>query len=185
MDAATVKQFFTDFDETKAQLVADLCNGEIVIDPFNVDERFPKTAAWCRQCHNPPSQNELVLAALDDVLEGFGTEAIRDPDDSDNIIATYVNMGDSYNATIVFDEEDETYVLSTWADWYEGWINSQNEENGTIQCGWCSHLTPNADGTEDDDGNEQSWSDTICEQCGNYVDGKPGPGNDASGHKKT
>ena len=171
MDAATVKKFFTDFDDSKAQLVADLCNGEIVIDPFNVDERFPKTAAWCRQCHNPPSQNELVLAALDDVLEGFGTEAIRQPDDSDNISATYVNMGDTYNATIVYDEEDETYELTTWGDWYEGWINAQNEENDTIQCGWCSHLTP----ANYDEDKGETWHDVLCEQCGNYVDGAEGP----------
>jgi len=164
MDAKTVKEFFSSFNDEQAQLVADLCNGEITIDPFNVDERFPKTAAWCRQCYNPPSQNELILAALDDVIDGFGTEAIRDPDDSDNIIAEYVNTGDTYNGTIVFDHETSEYVLTTWGDWYEGWINEQNEENDTVQCGYCSHLTP----LHFDDG-ESDWRETICEQCGRNV----------------
>lgn len=181
MDAATVKSFFSHLNDEQSQLVADLCNGEIVIDPYNVEDRFPKTQRWCNQCHNPPSQNELIMAALNDVLDGHGVKAIFDPDDSFNLIGTYVNQGDTYAGTIVYDHEEEAYCLSTWGDWYEGWINNQNEENGTVQCGWCSHLTPNVHGQEDDDGNELSWSDSICEQCGNYVDGKPGPNNQRNG----
>lgn len=117
MDAATVKQFFNHLDDDQSKLVADLMNGEIVIDPYNVENRFPKTQHWCNQCYNPPSQNELVMAALDDVLDGFGVEAIFDPDDSSNLIGTYVNQGDTYNATVVYDMDNDTYCLSTLGDW--------------------------------------------------------------------
>lgn len=170
MDTATVRKFLPYLSEENAALVAGLCDGKIKIDPYEDDARFPRTSAWCRQCYNPPSNNELTMAALDDLLEGNGVECIRHPDDSDNIIASYVNMGDTYDGTIVLDEESGDFVLTTWGDWYEGWIEEQNAENDTIQCGWCSHLTPC---TYDED-KGQSWHDVLCEQCGNYVDGSPG-----------
>lgn len=163
MDAKTVEKFFHHLDKNQSQLVADLCNGKIEIDPFNIEDRFPGTQKWCSQCHNLPCQNSLVLSALNDVLGGHGIEGITSPDDH-KIIGEYINQGDSYDPTIVHDTENNTFVLTTWADWYESWINEQNEENDTIQCGWCSHLTPLTD--------SENWSDTICEQCSNYVDGR-------------
>jgi hypothetical protein len=179
-----VKAFFGDsVSDDNCVLIRLLCEGQLTIDKYNIPDLFPGTQRWVNQCHNYPSQQELVMSALNDLLEGFGIEAIRDPDDSDNIIATYVNMGDTYNGTIVYDMKEEQYVLTTWGDWYEGWINKQNEDNDTIQCGWCSHLTPfvNRDEDKDDPDDDDEWSMVICEQCGNYVDGKVGPGKNAQG----
>ena len=165
-----VKAFFGDsLTDEVCETIRQLCEGELKIDKYDIPDQFKGTQRWVDQCHNYPSDQEIVMSALNDLLEGFGIEAITDPDDSDHIIATYVNMGDTYNGTIVY--ADGQYHLTTWGDWYQGWIDEQNEENDTVQCGWCSHLTPMMD---DEDG-EPDWRSTICEQCGNYVDGKPGP----------
>ena len=181
-----VKEFFPNLDDNTAETIRQLCEGETEIDKYNIPDQFKGTQKWVDQCHNYPSQQELVMSALNDLLDGFGVEAIRSPDDSDQIIGTYVNMGDTYNGTIVFDHENEQYVLTTWGDWYQGWIDEQNEENNTIQCGWCSHLTPftNRDEDKDDPEDDDDWRLVICEQCGNYVNGDVGPNNNQQGYPK-
>ncbi len=180
MDAKTVNEFFAlgEYAQCdKAQMIADLCNGDFIIDPYNIEDDFPGTQKWVDQSYNIPNQHELVMSALNDLLGGFGVEAIRDPTDSDTIIATYINQGDTYDATIVFDEDKSEFVLTTWGDWFENWENDQNEEDGTLTCGWCSYRTPYDPEEEDEEGNTLDWHDVICESCGNYVDGKPGPNN--------
>jgi len=168
MKLEDVKQAFNGcVSDENCQTILDLVEGKIEIDPTNIPEKFKGTIGWVDQCHSYPSQQELVMKALDDMIDGFGIEAIRGPDDPDKILATYVNTGDTYSSTVVYDLEKDEYVLTTWGDWYSGWIEEQNEENDTIQCGHCSHLTPN---------DREDWHNVICEQCQNYVDGKDGPG---------
>lgn len=149
MEASEVKKLFS-FTEEKAQLVADLCNGEIFLDQF---ENKPRQ-----------EQEQLVLAAINDIIRGCGVEAILD--DDNNVIAEYVNTGETYSGTVLYDHALGEYILSTWGDWYEAWEHEEEEDNDTTTCGWCSHRTPN---------NKEEWHEVICELCHNYVDGKPGP----------
>jgi hypothetical protein len=173
MEVEEVQKFFSSLSAEACQIIANLCNGDLEIDPLDIPEQFKGTAKWVAQCHNFPSRQELTMSALNDVIEGFGTEPIRPPNDSNTLLATYVNTGDTYSGTVVYDHEKEEYVLTTWGDWYSGWIDEQNAENGTIQCGWCSYLTPQIE--PDGYGDTSNWRDTICENCGNYVDGREGP----------
>ena len=83
---------------------------------------------WLKQCFNEPSENELKMEALNEVLKGFGVEAIRgNYVDSyyQDIQATYVNMGDTYDYTILFDSENEKFVLTSWGDWVESHTKSR------------------------------------------------------------
>lgn len=73
---------------------------------------------------------------------------------------SYLNTGDTYNATIV--HIDGEYRVSTWGDEVERIEHEYDEENGTVACGYCSHHTP----IENDD-----WRTTTCEQCGHCVSG--------------
>lgn len=160
MKLEDVKSAFNEcVSNENCRTILDLVEGKIEVDLRSHSEKFKGTANWVDQCHSYPSPQELVMSALNDMIDGFGIEAIRNPDNSDHILATYVNTGDTYSVTVVYDHERDEYVLTTWGDWYSGWIQEQCEENDTIQCGHCSHLTPKA----------EDWRETICENCQNNV----------------
>lgn len=86
-------------------------------------ERYASVERWVRQCYHRPSQNALIMAALDEVLGGYGVEAIRDENSWDryhgDIVATYVNMGASYADTVLYEVENDRFITTTWGDWVE------------------------------------------------------------------
>lgn len=62
---------------------------------------------------------EEVLIRIDAALDGFGVECIRDELNNNNIIAEYVNMGDTYAPTILFSHRTNRFYACSWGDWYE------------------------------------------------------------------
>jgi hypothetical protein len=67
-----------------------------------------------------------VDASLDfanKAMEAHGIEAIHDPSRWDNyytdMVALYVNTGDTYSATLIYDVERDTYLVQDWATWVE------------------------------------------------------------------
>jgi len=72
------------------------------------------------------STSKQVDDALDFVnqtLNGHGVEAIRGDYHVDNyyydIVALYVNMGDTYNSTILYETDNDRFLLTSWGDWVE------------------------------------------------------------------
>jgi len=59
--------------------------------------------------------HEQTMVAIDIALDTCGVEVLRDEDDRD-VWLSYCNTGDSYGTTIVFDHENETFRISSWAD---------------------------------------------------------------------
>lgn len=117
----------TAHDPKAAEKAAALLNGDL--DP----EFIEATADWVRQCYHRPRHNELVMHAVNAVLDGHGVEAIRAEHawvDSfhGDIIATYVNFGDTYCLTVVLDSETGEFILTSWGDFYEGWLAENPEE---------------------------------------------------------
>ena len=104
-------------EETAAQLHGVLIG---MIDP----ETFDPVERWIRQCFNRPNDTELQLAACDAILGTHGTEPIRvEGAWVDNyhfdIVATYCNTGDSYEATILYDTERDEFYVTSYGDWIE------------------------------------------------------------------
>lgn len=68
--------------------------------------------------------NDCIMEAINEEMNGFGIEPIRDPSHWDNYwgdyIAIYVNMGDTYSATILYDTRDNKYILTSYGDFIEG-----------------------------------------------------------------
>lgn len=96
----------------------DIISGRI--DP----ETFQSVRDWIRQCYSCPSDDELKMAALNEHLGGFGVEAIRVEGEwvdsfHGDIVATYVNMGDTYARTIVLDSASGEFIEASWGDYYE------------------------------------------------------------------
>jgi len=116
-------EMFTDLartarDPEAAEKVAAVLNGNL--DPAAVDA----VDAWLRQCFNKPSHAEMVMCAIDGLLDGCGVESLRvegayvDRYHGD-IVASYVNFGDPYITTIVLDHATGDYHVTGWGDWLE------------------------------------------------------------------
>ena len=46
-----------------------------------------------------------------------------------NIIALYVNTGETYDMTLVYDTENNEFLLTSWGDFFEGWEAEQYEKD--------------------------------------------------------
>ena len=104
-------------DPEAAEKAAAILNG--TLDPETVEA----VDRWVRQCFNRPSDNELKMEALNAVLDCYGVEALRNEDaDWDSyhgdIVATYLNTGDTYSTTVLLDREGEFHITS-YGDWIE------------------------------------------------------------------
>ena len=66
-------------------------------------------------------QVDNVLELADKMLDASGAEAIRGDFHGDSyyqdIVGLYVNMGDSYVATLLYDTVAGRFVVTTWGDW--------------------------------------------------------------------
>ena len=84
-------------------------------------ELFPLTDSWLISCFNMPNQIEIMLHMYDEVLNGFGVEAIQIEGEYVNsyyrdIVADYVNMGDTYALTILYDAKQDKFMVTTVGD---------------------------------------------------------------------
>ena len=114
-------------DPEAASKAAGLLNG--TIDP----ETVPETEAWVRQCYHCPRAKELILHAVNAVLDLYGVEAIDVEEayvDSyhGGIIASYCNTGDTYAQTVLLDSETQEFMLTSWGDFLESWEAEHAEE---------------------------------------------------------
>lgn len=78
-----------------------------------------------------PFPGEEDLPTSDDVLEyankylkGYGVEAVECPECQVDryyygIVLLYVNMGDTYSTTLLYDTEKERFLIGDWGDWFE------------------------------------------------------------------
>ena len=95
-------------------------------------DEFETVKTWIAQCYHMPTPNELKLKALNEVLEGYGVEGIANPSDSSEQIAVYVNMGDTYAETVVYDIATREFAFTSWGDFFEQWELENTIENDTI-----------------------------------------------------
>ena len=68
-------------------------------------QTFSMVREWLDACYSDPSSDELKMHAINQVLEGYGIEAIRTSKWKNgfwcDILCTYVNMGDDYIPTVI------------------------------------------------------------------------------------
>jgi len=84
---------------------------------------YSNVADWVAKCHHDPSRIEQTICAVDQVIDGFGTLAIF----GDRVYRPdmeYVDMGDSYTTTIIYDYIDDRYMVTSYGDWIE-WRESK------------------------------------------------------------
>lgn len=66
---------------------------------------------------------EDVMALADKLMNAYGVEAITGDYYVDgfyqDIVASYVNTGDTYNATLLHESETGRFIATSWGDWVE------------------------------------------------------------------
>lgn len=67
---------------------------------------------WTREVSDEVDKG---LAYIGKILCGYGTEHLGGRDRS----LLYVNMGDSYCPTVLFDVDNEHFIISSWGDFVE------------------------------------------------------------------
>jgi hypothetical protein len=69
-----------------------------------------------------------AMGAINKALEGHGVEAIPFDDEADcfrcGSLSTYINMGDAYGTTIVWDAHKRRFIVTSWGDFVE-WSEKQ------------------------------------------------------------
>jgi hypothetical protein len=64
-----------------------------------------------------------VLKIANKILDGHGIEPVRAEGVWDryygDVIALYVNMGDTYESTLVYDVDKNRWWITSWGDWLE------------------------------------------------------------------
>lgn len=102
------------FGADAARKVRDVLTGKV--EP---SEASDACAAWERACYHRPPWSERAEKACDQFIGGFGVEAIRNCDG--DIIAGYINTGDTYAATLLFNYERGTVRVTTLGDFVEAY----------------------------------------------------------------
>jgi hypothetical protein len=80
------------------------------------DPRFKETNAWLEKCYHRPSYPERLMSCLDEVIRGDGVEVIEE---DGRLLALYVNTGDTYSPTLLYNLKTRAVSLTTWGDFAE------------------------------------------------------------------
>lgn len=107
-------------DSLAARIANDLLNLETrfardtILSTF--ESVFPQTNKWVLMCYHAPSDMEILMSALNELLGCYGVEALIV---NEEIRADYLNTGDTYTLTIVRDINSNDMYLTTWGDYQE------------------------------------------------------------------
>lgn len=112
MTTDQIAQHFS-IDDTTAATVLGIIRG--TVDPCEASE---DARAWIARCYNRPSDTEIKMRALVQVLDGYGSDAIWGASCTQPV-AAYVNTGDTYAPTVVLDYVAMRWRLTTMGDFVE------------------------------------------------------------------
>jgi hypothetical protein len=126
MRAPSVKTLTADFrlspDEAKLirKIAAAADDGEELKKV--VDARVPATSSYVRSLYSDPYRSRLwrttvALHAMNEVMGTHGVESLGPPRSGDYAPPyEYLNTGDSYGATLVYDRNGDRLFISSWGD---------------------------------------------------------------------
>ena len=111
-------------DEAKLILIKKVIefDDDKLIDDFLGE--FKSVQHLRKQCLNPPDTITERLEALNELIDGFGIEGIYIDDYFHsnywgNCIGLYVNLGDTYILTIIYNVIDNQFEFTSWGDFIE------------------------------------------------------------------
>lgn len=132
MKAEQIAEAF-DVSLDDAKLALKIMNWKV--KPTSLTDRLPKTCDQYRylDTDNFHTDCSCRLDALDELLSTFGVEPIRTSEHIDrywfDCRACYLNTGDTYNTTILFDTKKDRFYLTSWGDFVES-LEGKKDDNG-------------------------------------------------------
>ena len=120
----TIKQLQEHFEHDEylnLMLIKWIINDEIDIELI---KQIKDVQRYIDHCYNMPNDLDIKMFAIDLLLQAFGIETINDENVYvnhywQNCIALYINVGESYMHTIVYDTQEKEFILTTYADFIE------------------------------------------------------------------
>ena len=78
------------------------------------------------------------LQKINDLVNGYGVESIKTDDGGVrgywlDVIGAYVNMGDAYAPTVVFDARTNEWLITSWGDVMEDYENNKEPEDEELE----------------------------------------------------
>lgn len=126
-----------------------------IILGLNDPEKYEAVRNWRDRLYSEPLDYELKLRAIDSIMDAHGVEVLI-ADETGKAIASYVNTGDTYSATVLYDLENEEFLVTSWGDFYEEWKTKNVIEIDCKALAGCIHglshspLIPWEEWVEDD-----------------------------------
>lgn len=114
-----------DIDELRLHLIREvigLDNDETIDDCLGM---FKSVQQLRKQCYNRPDTIQEKLTAINELIDGHGVEAIQVSSELyqdryyGNCIGEYVNLGDTYNLTVIWNSIDNRFEFTSWGDYFE------------------------------------------------------------------
>lgn len=109
----------TDITELFKLDTADAITCVHIINGMRDPCEFARVDSYARSCYGVPDRSTLKLMALDEIIGGFGLESVRDPEDEFHYQFSYVNTGDTYTPTFIYDEDTGEFHVTTVGDYIE------------------------------------------------------------------
>jgi hypothetical protein len=101
----------TNEERPKAHLIHRLMTLEADPTAEHWQDRFPATNKWVQSCTHRPSEEEIAINAIDELLGTHGVEGWSDDDDP-RCGTHYCNTGDSYTTTVFLIAENKGWGVS-------------------------------------------------------------------------
>lgn len=104
-----------------------------LVTRLKLDPEEAKELALAADSANSPKEVDAVLELANKLIDGSGVEAVN-PENAwvshyyQNIVALYVNTGDTYSTTLLYDTEEGIFMVTSWGDFLEAWELEHEEE---------------------------------------------------------
>lgn len=77
---------------------------------------------------------DSILELFNTVMDGYGIESIQFNGET---ICEYVNMGDTYKRTIIYDYGNDEFIQCDWGSFLEEFEEQYCKDNNLIKCAYC------------------------------------------------
>jgi hypothetical protein len=97
-----------------ARTLKDVLTGKVDLEDIEAG------AERIGECYHKPSKIDVVMHIANKILGGYGVEYVAHKNDGylerESKGFEYVNMGDTYEPTLIFDRLKGKWIVGTWGD---------------------------------------------------------------------
>jgi len=110
-----LRKAFPKMSQKDALTIVRLVNG--TLDAVDFQAGYRRVS----ECYHQPSDTDVILHVINSIAGGYGVEGSPYEVDAmyDGEFISYVNMGDPYYTTILFNPRTNRFELSNWGSVYE------------------------------------------------------------------